>query len=162
WLERGSQHILAQDEVLAAAGSERPSSATIKRELDGYAEADRIVIASTHVQMSFRRDSAAYAKLFRNPYGVDIAMFVPPKIKSPNSPLIFLYAGAWSLRKGCDVLTDAIRSVPGVRLMHVGHIGDCSFPTDENRFVHVDAVPQWKLPVLYSKADAFVLASRED
>jgi glycosyltransferase involved in cell wall biosynthesis len=162
WLERGSQHILAQDALLAAAGGERPSAATIKRELDGYAEADRIVIASTHVQESFRRDSTAYAKLFRNPYGVDIAMFAPPKAKSLNSPLVFLYAGAWSLRKGCDVLTDAIRSVPGVRLMHVGHIGDCPFPRGEDRFVHADAVPQWKLPDLYSTADAFVLASRED
>ena len=161
WLERGSQHILAQDELLAAAGGERPSAATIKRELDGYKEADRIVIASTHVQESFRRDPAAHAKLFRNPYGVDIATF-SPKTKPLNNPPLFLYAGAWSRRKGCDVLTDAIRSVPGVRLMHVGQIGDCPFPAGDDRFVHVDAVPQWELPDLYAKADAFVLASRED
>jgi starch synthase len=162
WLERGSQHILAQDALLAAVGGERPSAETIRRELDGYAEADRIVIASTHVQESFRRDPAAYVKLFRNPYGVDIAMFSAPKTKPLNSPLVFLYAGAWSLRKGCDVLADAIRSVSGVRLMHVGQIGDCPFPREEDRFVHLDAVPQWKLPDLYSNADAFVLASRED
>jgi glycosyltransferase involved in cell wall biosynthesis len=153
---------LAQDELLAAAGGERPSAATIRRELDGYAEADRIVIASTHVQESFRRDAAAYAKLFRNPYGVDTAMFSQPKAKRLNAPPIFLYAGTWSLRKGCDLLTDAVRSMSGVRLRHVGHIGDCPFPADDERFEHVDAVPQWKLKDLYWAADAFVLASRED
>jgi len=162
WLERGSQHILAQDELLAAVGGERPGAATIRRELDGYAEADRIVIASAHVQKSFRRDPAAYAKLFRNPYGVDIAMFTPPQTKPHNDPLVLLYAGAWSLRKGCDVLTDAVRSVSGVRLVHAGIIGDCPFPADDKRFAHVDSVPQWKLRDFYWAADAFVLASRED
>jgi glycosyltransferase involved in cell wall biosynthesis len=162
WLERGSQHILAQDELLAAVGGERPSAATIRRELDGYAEADRIIIASTHVQESFRRDAGAYVKLFRNPYGVDTAMFSQPKAKPLNAPPVFLYAGTWSLRKGCDLLTDAVRSISGVRLRHVGNIGDCPFPADDERFEHVDAVPQWKLNDLYWAADAFVLASRED
>ena len=162
WLERASQHVLAQDELLAAVGAERPSAGAIRRELTGYAEADRIVIASSHVQESFRRDPNAYAKLFRNPYGVDIAMFTPPKTKPRNNPLVFLYAGAWSLRNGCDVLTDAFRLVAGVRLVHVGNIGDCPFPKNDERFEHVDTVPQWKLCDFYRAADAFVLASRED
>lgn len=162
WLERGSQHISAQDELLAAVGGERPSAATIRRELDGYGEVDRIVIASSHVQESFGRDPRAYAKLFRNPYGVDIAMFFPHKTKPRNDPLVFLYAGSWSLRKGCDVLANAIRSVSGVRLLHVGNVGDCPFPVGDERFEHLDSVPQWKLRDLYWAADAFVLASRED
>jgi len=162
WLERGSQHILAQDELLAVVGGERPSAATIRRELDGYAEADRIVIASAHVQESFGRDPGACAKLFRNPYGVDIAMFPPPQTKPHNDAPVFLYAGTWSLRKGCDVLAEAVRSISGVRLVHVGNIGDCPFPAGDKRFEHVDAVPQWKLKNLYQAADAFVLASRED
>jgi glycosyltransferase involved in cell wall biosynthesis len=162
WLERGSQHISAQNEVLAAAGGECPSAATIQRELEGYAEADRIVIASTHVQESFSRDPRADRKLFRNPYGVDVAMFSQPKAKPRNDAPVFLYAGTWSLRKGCDVLVDAVRSVSGIRLLHVGDIGDCPFPADDKRFEHVDAVPQWKLTQLYWAADAFVLASRED
>jgi glycosyltransferase involved in cell wall biosynthesis len=162
WLERGSQHILAQAEILATAGGEQPSVVTIRRELEGYSEADRIVIASSHVQESFRRDPKAYAKLFRNPYGVDIAMFSPPKVKRRNEPVVFLYAGTWSLQKGCDVLTAAIRSTTGLRLLHVGSLGDCPFPAEDNRFEHVDAVPQWKLKDFYWAADAFVLASRQD
>ena len=162
WLERGSQHILAQDELMAAAGGERPSPFTIRRELDGYAEADRIVIASTHVQESFRRDPRAFAKLFRNPYGVDVAMFSQKDAKPVNHPLVFLYAGSWSLRKGCDLLIDVVRSISGVRLRHVGSIGDCPFPAGDDRFEHADAVPQRQLREAYWAADAFVLASRED
>src|SRR5262249_25546476 len=76
WLERGSRHILSQDEILAAIpGAVRPSSLAIDRELAGYALADRIVIPSLHVEESFRRDPAAHAKLFKNPYGVDLTMF---------------------------------------------------------------------------------------
>jgi glycosyltransferase involved in cell wall biosynthesis len=47
-------------------------------------------------------------------------------------------------------------------LLHVGSIGDCPFPAEDNRFEHVDAVPQWKLRDFYWAADAFVLASRQD
>ena len=57
WLERGSRHILSQDEILAdipGAAGRRPLA--IDRELAGYALADRIVIPSLHVKESFRRD----------------------------------------------------------------------------------------------------------
>jgi glycosyltransferase involved in cell wall biosynthesis len=162
WLERGSQHILAQDEILAKLPGERPSAVTIQRELAGYATADRIVIASAHVQESFRRDPAAYRKLFRNSYGVNTTMFAQGQSKAPDCPINFLYAGSWSLRKGCDVLTESIRQVSGIRLTHVGSVGDCPLPEDRERFSHIDSVPQWKLRDLYTAADAFVLPSRED
>jgi hypothetical protein len=65
WLERGSRHILSQDEILAAIpGAERPSPLVMRRELAGYALADRVVIPSHHVGERFRRDGATYAKLF--------------------------------------------------------------------------------------------------
>ena len=76
WLERGSRHILSQDEILAAIpGAERPSRLAIRRELAGYALANRVVIPSHHVAESFGRDEPSYAKLFCNLYGVDLAMF---------------------------------------------------------------------------------------
>jgi glycosyltransferase involved in cell wall biosynthesis len=52
--------------------------------------------------------------------------------------------------------------VPGVRLTHVGAIGDFDFPTDDDRFVHIDPVPQPELSRFYAAADVFVLASREE
>lgn len=161
WLERGSQHILAQDEILAAAGGERPTALTIRRELDGYALADRIMIPSRHVEESFRRDQAAYRKLFANPYGVDIRLFTPAVSRIPDAPIRLLYAGTWSLQKGCDLLAKAVTRA-GVRLVHVGPMGDCPFPHKEDRFQHFDAVSQHRLREFYIAADAFVLASRQD
>jgi glycosyltransferase involved in cell wall biosynthesis len=164
WLERGSRHILSQDEILAAiADAERPSAFAIRRELAGYALADRVVIPSHHVAESFRRDGATYAKLFYNPYGVDLAMFPPCREEALAEPFLLLFVGTWCLRKGCDILVEAVRQVPDVRLTHVGAIGDLDFPSGQkDRFVHVDPMPQPELARFYTTSDVFVLASRED
>ena len=162
WVERASQHILAQDEIMGDIRGERPSPLTIRRELTGYAVADRIVIPSTHVQESFRRESLVYGKLFRNSFGVDVGMFPQAERKTVNAPVTLIYVGNWSLRKGCDVLVEAVRHTPSVRLIHVGSIGDYSFPMGEEQFTHVNSVPQWKLRNFYAHADIFVLASREE
>jgi glycosyltransferase involved in cell wall biosynthesis len=163
WLERGSRHILSQDEILASIpGAERPSPFAIWCELAGYGLADRVVIPSRHVAESFLRDGSAYAKLFYNPYGVDLALFPLRREKIPTEPFLLLFVGTWCLRKGCDVLAAAMMQVPGVRLTHVGAIGDLDFPTGEDRFVHVNPVRQPELSLFYAAADVFVLASRED
>jgi glycosyltransferase involved in cell wall biosynthesis len=162
WLERGSRHILSQDEILAAIpGADRPSPLAIRRELAGYALADRVVIPSHHAAESFRRDEPTHDKLFYNPYGVDLAMF-PPREAIPSEPLSLLFVGMWSLQKGCDLLAEAVRQVLGVRLTHVGAIGDLDFPIGDDKFVHVDPVPQPELARFYAAADVFVLASRQE
>jgi starch synthase len=164
WLERGSRHILSQDEILADIPSaDRPSSLAIDRELAGYTLADRIVIPSLHVEESFRRDPAAHAKLFVNPYGVDLEMFPSAPRPDFNKQLSLLFVGTWSRQKGCDLLVSAMPQISGVRLVHVGSIGrDLAFPTDDPRFVHIDPVPQTELARFYAEAGAFVLASRQD
>jgi glycosyltransferase involved in cell wall biosynthesis len=163
WLDRASRHILSQDEILAAIpGAQRPSPLAIQRELAGYTLADRVVIPSHHVAESFRGDGSTYAKLFYNPYGVDLAIFQPCREKVPAEPFLFLFVGTWCLRKGCDFLTEAMKRVPGARLIHVGAIGDLDFPAYDDRFVHVDAVPQHELASFYAAGDVFVLASREE
>ena len=163
WLERGSRHILSQDEILATIpGAERPSPLAIQRELAGYELADRIVIPSRHVGESFRSNGSTYVKLFYNPYGVDLAMFPYRRGQEPSAPLSLLFIGTWCLRKGCDLLANAVRSVPGVRLTHVGTIGDLNFPTGDDRFLHRDPVPQPELCRFYAATHVFVLVSRED
>jgi glycosyltransferase involved in cell wall biosynthesis len=163
WLERGSQHILSQDEILAKLpGAERPTALVIKRELAGYKLADRIVIASKHVEESFRGDPFVYRKLFRSPYGVDTDMFPQREARAEKKSIVLLYVGSWSLRKGCDVIVEAISLLTGISLVHVGGLADFPFPVDSTRFVHFDAVPQWQLAQFYADADGFVFASRED
>jgi glycosyltransferase involved in cell wall biosynthesis len=163
WLERGSSHIFSQDMILASIpGAERPSPFVTRRELAGYALADRVVIPSHQVAESFREDRSTYAKLFYNPYGVDLAVFPLRPEKRPSEPFSVLFVGTWCLRKGCDLLIKAIKRVPDVQLTHVGTIGDLDFPANDDRFVHVDSVPQGALARFYAAADVFVLASRED
>lgn len=163
WLERGSHHIHSQDEILAAIpGARRPSPLAIRRELAGYALADRVVIPSHHVADSFCRDGSAYTKLFYNPYGVDLAMFPLQCKTAPSFPLALLFVGIWCKRKGCDILVQGVKRVAGVSLTHVGPIGDLEFPAGDDRFSHVDPVPQPKLARFFAASDVFVLASRED
>jgi glycosyltransferase involved in cell wall biosynthesis len=164
WLERGSQHILSQDDILAdIPGATRPMPLAISRELAGYALANRIVIPSLHVKESFRRDPAVDAKLFMNPYGVDLEMFPTASRHTADKEFTLLFVGSWTLQKGCDLLVSAVAESGGVRLVHVGSIGtDLAFPTGDARFVHLDPVPQTELARFYAEADAFVLASRQD
>jgi alpha-maltose-1-phosphate synthase len=163
WLERGSRHILSQDEILSVIpGAERPTTLTVDRELAGYALADKIVIPSKHVDDSFRIDACAHRKLFRNPYGVDLKMFPQRLARLPNNPFTLLFVGRWSLQKGCDVLVAAVKRTPGVRLLHVGGMGDLAFPAGDVKFSHVNSVQEQDLKKFYAVADAVVLASRQE
>jgi glycosyltransferase involved in cell wall biosynthesis len=102
------------------------------------------------------------SKLFRNPYGVDLGMFPVRGPKNPGESIALLYVGTWSLQKGCDLLEAAVRGIDGVRLTHVGAIGDLPFPENPERFAHHDPVAQSALTHFYAAADLFVLASRQD
>jgi alpha-maltose-1-phosphate synthase len=160
-LHRGSRHILSQHEILARLP--RPQQVTpfmIRRELQGYAIADRIAVPSTHVVESFAPWPEYACKLFPSPYGVDLDQFPLRNGMLPCEPTV-LFIGHWSYRKGVDVLTEAIEELDGVRLIHVGALLDVPFPNNP-RFVHQESVPQWQLKNFYGAAHVFVLASRED
>jgi starch synthase len=131
----------------------------LRRELWGYEFADVVSIPSRHVERSFLERGFPVEKLFRNPYGVDLTMF-PPTTKPRNQVPTLLFAGTWSLRKGCDVLAKAIEDQPW-RLIHVGTIGDAPVPKLAN-FKSRGMVPQSKLAELYAQADVFVHPSREE
>lgn len=162
FLERGSRHILSQKEILEAIpGMSRPAvpEFNVQRELWGYDFADVVSIPSRHVEQSFLDRGFPAQKLFRNPYGVDLTMF-PPTPRPQNKVPILVFAGTWSLRKGCDVLAEAVRGRPW-RLIHVGAMADAPVPRMPN-FESRGFVPQSKLAEVYGEADVFVLASLED
>ncbi len=165
WLERGSRHITSQLRIMSSSRAARqPSAFIVDRELRGYDLADRIVVSSMQVWESFMQEDRSLAnKLFVNPYGVDLDEF-PLRVSGTVGarPKTVLFIGAWSWRKGVDLLRDAIRMCDNVRLLHVGSIVDVPFPFGDAAFVHFDPVPQWKLKEFYSQADVFALASREE
>jgi starch synthase len=132
----------------------------VQRELQGYSEADLIGVPSTQVVESFSPWPEHARKLFLNPFGVDLEQFPLRSGPLPSEPTV-LFVGHWSYRKGVDVLTEAVREMDGVRLIHVGALLDAPFP-DHSRFVHHEPVPQWQLRDFYWAAHVFVLASREE
>jgi glycosyltransferase involved in cell wall biosynthesis len=95
-----------------------------------------------------------------SPYGVDLEQFPLRGGALPSQPTV-LFVGNWSYRKGADMLTEAIKEMDGVQLMHVGALVDAPFP-NHPRFVHHEPVAQWKLKSFYRAAHVFALASREE
>jgi glycosyltransferase involved in cell wall biosynthesis len=162
FLERGSRHILSQKEILEAIpGMVRPvvPEFDVSRELWGYDFADVISIPSRHAENSFLERGFPPQKLFRNAYGVDLTTF-PPTAKPQNKVPTLVFAGTWSLQKGCDVLARAVQDQPW-RLIHVGERGDAPLPNLTN-FESLGFLPQAKLAGIYAEADAFVHPSRQD
>jgi glycosyltransferase involved in cell wall biosynthesis len=120
-----------------------------------------ITLPSLHTYQSFIDRGYAPERLFRNPFGVSLDVWRPTPAPPTAARPTILMTGAWSLRKGCDVLVDAWRKLPGTRLLHVGPVLDAELPTDA-LFEHVDAVPQSELQRYYAQGDVFALASREE
>lgn len=165
FIERGSRHILSQQAILKeTTGAVTPSVFDVQQELASYSIADKVVIPSAHVRKSFVEEHGfPEDRLFINPYGVDIRRFTPrDRPVSASVPAKAIFAGAWSLRKGADIVVEAIRKVEGLNLIHVGPIADYSFPGDDPVFTHYDAVDQTRLPDYYRLGSFLVLPSREE
>lgn len=162
-LERGSMHIEEQQRVLRSARIDpQITPETIERELAGYAIADKIVVPSRHVQQSFLSKGFSPEKIVLNQYGVNPAKFQPP---SGQENIIkefdVINTGTWCRRKGSDQLAKVVLEDLGLRLLHVGPVGDLELPS-HSRFQHHPSVAQNELPKYYSKASVFALPSHEE
>ncbi|WP_278365874.1 glycosyltransferase family 4 protein [Phocaeicola barnesiae] len=160
-LERGSKHILEQKRILESIPSLKDTKPVpdinVKRELEGYELADYISIASQHVKRSFMERNYPVSKLFVNPYGVDLSNFKPEIITKKYDVII---VGGWTYQKGVDLLIKACQDLD-LTLLHVGSIGDISFPNDV-KFTHINPVDQKELHNYYKQAKIFVLPSRQE
>jgi glycosyltransferase involved in cell wall biosynthesis len=160
-LHRGSRDILSQRDILGRLpGAQQVTSFIVRRELQGYAIADKIAVPSTQAAESFAPCPEHACKLFLSPYGVDLDQF-PLRTGTLPSNRTLLFVGNWSYRKGADVLTKAVERMEGVQLIHVGVLTDADFP-NHPQFVHHEPVAQRKLKSFYAAAHVFVLASREE
>jgi starch synthase len=166
FIERGSQHILAQKAILDELRRLSPDVQTVPdyavrlHEASNQA-ADVITVPSQQAATTFLDHGWPAERLFLNPYGVDLDMFVPTPAPAYEQ-LRVMFVGAWSYQKGCDLLADAVASFQGrVSLLHVGVVGDAPLPR-QNWFQHLDPIPQWQLREHYTRAHAFVIASRQE
>ena len=124
--DRGSSHILYQDEILAEEHSlwkvpyRRIDPRVVDRELQEYEECDLITVPSDFAYRTFIEKGVAKEKLRLVPYGVDLSLFRPV----PKRDKIFrvIYVGALSLRKGIPYLLQAVEALglPGFELWLIG------------------------------------------
>lgn len=168
-VERSSQHIQAQRDILASIdpGGQRVDLMiprwSLERELEEYAFADKISVPAAHVVRSFVACGIPEERLLRNPFGTDITWF-RPTAPPPEGTRRIIMAGAWSLQKGADVLVEAWRRLDRVRpveLVHCGAVVDVPQPR-EPRFVAAGFLPQRELWRRYGEANVFALASRQE
>jgi glycosyltransferase involved in cell wall biosynthesis len=158
-IERGSRHVSSQQALLSATGGGPLGATYVERELAGYELADYIALPSRHSVESFLERGFEPARLFRNPYGVDFAAFSPTP--RPAGPLRLLFVGAWSFRKGCDILERLLAANPDLALTHVGSGGDVPLPALAN-FVSVGHRTHRELRDLMASHHILLLPSRED
>lgn len=158
-IERGSRHVLSQNDLLVAGGAKPLSQLYIERELASYEAADIVTVLSGHAAESFVERGFPREKLFVCPLGVDLEAFKPSP--RPPGPLQLLFVGQWSLRKGVDTLVTAVRKRPGWRVTHVGSTADAPLPQDA-QFRCLGHRDHHDLARLMHEHHILVLPSRED
>lgn len=169
--DRGSSHILFQDDLLAAEYARwgvpyRPiDRRVVERELQDYRECDLIFVPSTFARRSFLEKGVPQAKLFTIPYGVDLRLFQP--IPKQDDVFRVIYVGAMSLRKGIPYLLEAIASLQlaGLELWLIGGGLPEAQPflaKYDGCYRYFGVIPRAELHRYYSQGSVFVLASIEE
>lgn len=169
--DRGSSHIVYQDELLAEEYERHGlpyqpiDYRIVKKELLEYAECDLITVPSTFVYRSFLAKGVPEHKLAKAPYGVDLRLFRPV----PKEDNIFrvIYAGSLSVRKGIPDLLDALAGLhlPDFELLLLGGLQDEVRPflaRYAGGFRYARFIPRTELFRYYSQGSVFVMASIEE
>jgi len=125
--------------------------------------ATRIVVASSFSRRTLIENGVPVEKIVLNPYGVDLAAFVPVPRPDPSRPLRFIFVGSFSAGKGVPLLLQAWRSLkaPGAELWLAG-----PHRKRHRRLIPelpglrvVGKVPHRELPALLRQCDVLVLPS---
>ena len=169
--DRGSSHILYQDEILTEEYTrwgipyQNIDRRIVDRELKEYEEYDLITVPSGFVYSSFLQKGIPEVKLRKVSYGVDLSIFRP----SPKKDGVFrvIYAGALSMRKGLPYLLQAVESLrfPKFEMWLIGGLTPEVKPFLEKYrgcYEYIGFIPRAELYRYYSQGSVFVLASIEE
>jgi glycosyltransferase involved in cell wall biosynthesis len=172
-LERGSCHIVVQDEILreeyarfGLRGLELAHPKIIDKELMEYREADFIAIPSQFVKETFVNRGVPAAKLLLTPYGVNLTNFYP--VPKQDKVFRIIHCGNTSMRKGVHYLLQAFGELklPGAELWLIGGLTDeirpflARFASPNIR--HLGPFPELELYKYYSQGSVYCLNSIED
>jgi glycosyltransferase involved in cell wall biosynthesis len=129
--------------------------------------ADELIVA-TPAQRDYLSDLHPGKPVHLLPNFVDTGMFCPVRTTDPSAPPLLLYVGRLERQKNLPLLFDALEAaaprIPGLRLAIVGE-GPLRLQLESdahNRELPVEFtgdVPNESLPLLFSRAFAFVLPS---
>ena len=127
-MERGSTHILFQNEILKeeydllGLKPNLPSSHIIEVEQEEYKIADHIMVPSEFAKSTFIKKGFDGSKISKVPYGVNLSLFKSKKIKDTKFRII--YTGMLSVRKGVIYLLEAFSelNLKNAELVLIGSI----------------------------------------
>ncbi|MFH1039276.1 MAG: glycosyltransferase family 4 protein [PVC group bacterium] len=170
-LERGSAHLLYQQEILKEEherfGLPFPGAhpKIIEKELAEYEEADWIIVPSHYAKKTFIDKGISEDKVISLPYGVDLSDFRP----LPGKDRVFrvVFCGTMSLQKGVHYLLKAFSELklPDSELLLIGKCPDPFKPILEKYsgyFNWVGPQARNRLSRYYSRGSVFVMNSIQE
>ena len=173
-LERGSTHILFQNEILKeeydllGLKPNLPSSHIIEVEQEEYKIADHIMVPSEFAKNTFIKKGFDGSKISKVPYGVNLGLFKSKK-KTKDSKFRIIYTGMLSVRKGVIYLLKAFSelNLKNAELVLIGAIENILKKKivkyfDNNNIIYNPAINQSELATYYSNSDLFVTCSIEE
>jgi glycosyltransferase involved in cell wall biosynthesis len=169
-VERGSSHMLFQNEILEAEyrrfgiKNAGVNYKVLEKELREYEEADYIAIPSNFVKRTFLANGVSEKKLLQIPYGVSLEHLYP--IAKQDNVFRVMHIGG-TLRKGTHYLLQAMNELKlrNAELMLIGHFEKAVRPFLKNYRGTIKwyaSISHWKLYQYYSNSSVYVLPSIEE
>ena len=174
--DRGSSHILFQDQILAEEYARclvpyrAINPGAVERELEEYEICDLVAVPSEFVRRTFIENGVPEKKLVKLPFGVELELFRPAPKEDRVFRVIYvgnIYVGNITLRKGLPYLLDAIAApgLPPLELWLIGNVDPDVRPLlakYRDRYRHLGVIPRLELYKYYSQGSVFVIASIEE
>ncbi|MBM3653924.1 MAG: glycosyltransferase family 4 protein [Alphaproteobacteria bacterium] len=93
------------------ATAPRKSDAHIDEEIEEHELADLVVVPSAFVRRTLTAQGVSEAKIRVIPFGTDLGCFHPAEAARRTGPIVFLFVGSISARKGVPILLEAWRQM---------------------------------------------------
>lgn len=178
-LERGSTHILFQNQILQKAYEDLNipyksiNQKLINKELEEYKLANYISVPSIFAKNSFLEKKISEKKLIQVPLGVNLNDFYRFEKKDKNEKIRIIYVGQLSVRKGIIYLLEAFdelsktKNFNNIELLCLGNI---DFEIEKKiknlkknkKISFISPKKQKDLINYYNSSDIFILPSIEE